>query len=157
MGSEGSYSYSTKADFDNKPVNYVSFWDAARFTNWLTTGDTENGVYILTGDGINNNTVTRNASAWNDGGVAISNTDEWCKAAFYDPTLDGGTGGYYNDSHGVSAASAVYQVADQAGPDIGFRVTSLGVIPEFAAMPLVFGGIGLFVVVLIRRVGNASH
>ena len=37
-GSSGNYSYSVAADWANRPVNYVSFWDAARFANWLHNG-----------------------------------------------------------------------------------------------------------------------
>ncbi len=37
-GSSGSYTYSVAADCANRPVNYVSFWDAARFVNWLHNG-----------------------------------------------------------------------------------------------------------------------
>jgi sulfatase modifying factor 1 len=88
-GSSGSYTYSTKSGFENKPVNFVSFWDAARFTNWLTSGDTENGVYVLTSSGITNNTITRDATAWANGGVAIASENEWYKAAYYD-----GSGSY---------------------------------------------------------------
>jgi hypothetical protein len=88
-GSSGSYTYNVKTGFENKPVNFVTFWDAARFTNWLTSGDTENGVYVLTSTGISNNTITRNATAFNAGGVAIASEDEWYKAAYYD-----GNGGY---------------------------------------------------------------
>ena len=40
-GSSGSYAYSVAADYANRPVNYVSFWDAARFTNWLHNGQGE--------------------------------------------------------------------------------------------------------------------
>lgn len=39
-GTSGSFTYSVKTGMGNRPVNYVSFWDAARFTNWLTTGNT---------------------------------------------------------------------------------------------------------------------
>ncbi len=76
-GSNGSYTYSPRPDMANKPVNFVSFWDAARFTNWLTSGDTETGVYVLTLTGISNNTITRDATAWNVGGVAITSENEW--------------------------------------------------------------------------------
>ncbi len=105
-GSSGSYSYSMRSGFENKPVNYVSFWDAARFANWLTNGSpsgpqdastTETGVYSLNGTtNPGNSSITRNTTAFNAGGVAITTTDEWYKAAYYDPTLSGGTGGYYN-------------------------------------------------------------
>ena len=41
-------------DNDNRPVNYVSFWDAARFSNWLHngqgSGDTESGAYVNIGN-----------------------------------------------------------------------------------------------------------
>ncbi len=94
-GAAGSYTYSVKQGYEKKPVNFVSFWDAARFTNWLTTGDTESGVYVLTSSGITNNTVTRDATAWANGGVAITSLNEWYKAAYYDATLNSGSGGYW--------------------------------------------------------------
>lgn len=56
--SPGSYTYSTRTNMADKPVNFVSFWDAERFTNWLTSGDTETGVYVLTASGISNNTIS---------------------------------------------------------------------------------------------------
>ena len=37
-GSSGSYTYSVAADWANRPVNYVSWGDAARFANWLHNG-----------------------------------------------------------------------------------------------------------------------
>jgi hypothetical protein len=37
-GTDGSYNYSVAADWANRPVNYVSFWDACRFANWLSNG-----------------------------------------------------------------------------------------------------------------------
>ena len=87
-GSSGSFGYSVKSGMGNKAVNYVSFWDAARFTNWLTNGQgivgTESGVYNL--DGVTaptDSTITRDATAWNAGGVAVASEDEWYKAAYY--------------------------------------------------------------------------
>src|SRR5439155_16248672 len=38
-GSSGSYSYSTIAGQANLPVNYVSWYDALRFANWLDNGE----------------------------------------------------------------------------------------------------------------------
>jgi len=90
-GTSGSYTYSTRPNMANKPVNFVSFWDAVRFANWLTSGDTETGVYVLTASGISNNTITRDATAWANGGVAIASENEWYKAAYYD-----GSGGYFD-------------------------------------------------------------
>lgn len=91
-GTSGSYSYSVKTGFGDKPVNFVSFWDAARFTNWLTSGNTETGVYRLNNvTNPVNNTITRDATAWANGGVAIASENEWYKAAYYD-----GNGGYFD-------------------------------------------------------------
>ncbi len=102
-GSDGSYSYATTRP--NAPVNYITFWAAARYVNWLTNGrptgpqgpgTTETGMYNLGGvDFPVNNTVTRDATAWANGGVAIANENEWYKAAYYDPGLNSGAGGYW--------------------------------------------------------------
>ncbi len=95
-GSSGSYSYAVKSGFENKPVNYVSFWDATRFANWLNNGQsgasTETGSYTLGGvTAPVNSTVARNAGAnW-----VVASDNEWVKAAYYDPTETGGAGGYW--------------------------------------------------------------
>ncbi len=82
----GSYSYSVAAANQNFPVNYVSWGDAARFTNWLQNGEptgpegagtTETGTYTLNGS--NYAGVTRSATAT----YFIPNENEWYKAAYY--------------------------------------------------------------------------
>jgi formylglycine-generating enzyme required for sulfatase activity len=117
-GSSGSYTYSVKSGFDNKPVNYVSFWDAARFSNWLTTGGTESGVYNLNGTTApTNNTITRDATAWANGGVAVASENEWYKAAYYD-----GNGGYTlypTQSNSISTADANYGNSVGTATDVG--------------------------------------
>jgi len=95
-GSPGNYSYQIDPahvnDFTNRPVNFVSFWDAARFANWLQHGQptgvqedsnsTEDGTYTLTADGISSNSIIRNDGAsW-----AVASDNEWYKAAYYNPT-----------------------------------------------------------------------
>lgn len=94
-GSAGSYTYTTISGRANHPVNFVSFWDAARFANWLHNGQpmgaqnnstTEDGAYTLTAGGIAANTVSRNAGwQW-----AIANSQEWYKAAYHQPAAQGG-------------------------------------------------------------------
>jgi formylglycine-generating enzyme required for sulfatase activity len=37
-GSPGCFTYSVPAAHQNQPVNYVSFYDSLRFTNWLSNG-----------------------------------------------------------------------------------------------------------------------
>lgn len=97
-GPSGSYSYTVDAAFVNRPVNYVSFWDACRFANWLGNGQksgaqdattTERGAYTLDGyTGIDGRTIQRNAGwTW-----AITSEDEWYKAAYY---KGGGTNAGY--------------------------------------------------------------
>ena len=57
-GVSGSYTYDfggrpsgTEADWANRPVNYVSWYDSLRFANWLHNGqgegDTEDGAYDM--------------------------------------------------------------------------------------------------------------
>ena len=124
-GSGGAYSYSvyeaSGISAGDRPVNYVSFFDAARFANWLTNGqgdgDTETGVYDLTAE-----TVTRDSTAWDNGGVAIASEDEWYKAAYYDPTLNDGAGGYWNHAHqsnSIEAGDANYADANDRAVDVG--------------------------------------
>lgn len=99
-GSIGAFVYNTVSGRENNPVNFVSFWDAARFANWLHNGQptgfqdnstTENGAYTLTPAGITANTVTRNSNwQW-----AVASTDEWYKAAYFQPAAQGGDADNY--------------------------------------------------------------
>ncbi|MFC1782041.1 SUMF1/EgtB/PvdO family nonheme iron enzyme [Planctomycetota bacterium] len=76
------YKYITKIDMDEKSVNYISFYDALRFVNWLNNGqgsaDTEAGSYTLS-DGAS---VVRNPGAK----FVLPTLDEWYKAAYYNGT-----------------------------------------------------------------------
>ena len=103
-GSPGSYTYSVlDPNRTNRPVNLVSWGDAARFCNWLHNGQptgaqdlttTEDGSYAL--NGATSNTaliaVTRDAAA----SYVLPTEDEWYKAAYYDPLALGGAGGYFD-------------------------------------------------------------
>jgi formylglycine-generating enzyme required for sulfatase activity len=79
-GSSGSYTYSTRANMCAKPVNYVSWFDAARYCNWLHNnyGSTETGAYTLNG-ATSGDAVAKNAGAlyW------IPTENEWYKAAYH--------------------------------------------------------------------------
>ena len=94
-GVSGSYTYATVSGRENNPVNYVSFWDAARFANWLhngqpvggqNSGTTEGGAYTLNPTDIAANTVVRNA-VWT---YAVASGNEWYKAAYHQPAAQGG-------------------------------------------------------------------
>jgi ELWxxDGT repeat protein len=93
-GSNGSYVYSVASEWANRPVNWVSFWDACRFVNWLSNGqgngDTETGTYTLNGfNGEDGRAITRNAGAE----LFLPSQDEWYKAAFH--KNNGATGDYW--------------------------------------------------------------
>ncbi|WP_413351902.1 SUMF1/EgtB/PvdO family nonheme iron enzyme [Prochlorococcus sp. MIT 1227] len=111
-GKRGLYTYSANEGRENDPVTFVNFWDAARFTNWLTSGDTESGVYQLDATGIENNSITRDPLIWSEGGVAIANEDEWYKAAYYSGEPTGADGdGYWlypTQSNTISIDDANY-------------------------------------------------
>jgi formylglycine-generating enzyme required for sulfatase activity len=68
----------------DKPVNYVSWFDAARVSNWLVNGatgtsSTETGAYTLSGG-----QTTGTAPAVNSGATFYVPTgDQWYKAAYY--------------------------------------------------------------------------
>jgi formylglycine-generating enzyme required for sulfatase activity len=84
--------YTIKSNMGDKPVNYVSWYDGARFTNWMHngqgSGSTETGAYTLSAS--NTEIITKNEGAT----VYLPSEDEWYKAAYYDPTP--GAGGGYN-------------------------------------------------------------
>ena len=83
-GASGSYTYAAKSDMGDKPVNYVSWFDAARVSNWLMNGgtsssSTETGAYTLTGG-----QTSGNAPAVNSGATFyVPTEDQWYKAAYY--------------------------------------------------------------------------
>jgi sulfatase modifying factor 1 len=87
-GGSGTFTYTAIAGRAEMPVNYVSFYDALRFANWLNngqgSGDTETGAYTLLGGTAtpsNGTTVTRNAGAT----IVLTSENEWYKAAYYNP------------------------------------------------------------------------
>lgn len=103
-GSSPNYSYTVPADWANRPVNYISFWDAARFANWLHNGQptgpqgpgtTEGGAYHDVGDQA---LFGRNAAAK----FFIPTEDEWYKAAYHNSTA-GLAANYFNYPTGATA------------------------------------------------------
>lgn len=105
-GASGSFSYSVAPAQASLPVDLVSFWDAARFANWLHNGQptgvqgpgtTEDGAYLNIGDQI---AFARQPGAK----FVLPNENEWYKAAYYDPNHGGpGIGGYWEYPTGTNA------------------------------------------------------
>lgn len=102
LGTDGSFAYAptnNAGNSANRPVTYVSWFDAARFANWLENGQptgaqgpgtTETGAYTLAG-------ATSGIVPGKNPGATyyIPTLNEWYKAAYYSPGLNSGTGGYY--------------------------------------------------------------
>jgi sulfatase modifying factor 1 len=93
-GVAGSYSYSVITNggsSENRPITFVSWFDAARFANWMQngqgSGSTETGAYTLNG------ATSGTAPAVNAGAsFYIPTEDQWYKAAYY---KGGGTNAGY--------------------------------------------------------------
>lgn len=97
LGDGVTPSYTPVKGKARKPISHVSWYDAARFANWLSNGKptgqqdkntTEDGAYTLNGvmNPENNTNIKRNAINPNTGlppTYFLPNEDEWHKAAYY--------------------------------------------------------------------------
>lgn len=95
-GPSGNFTYSVIGD-GSRPVTYVTWFDAARFANWMANGQpigaqsastTENGAYNINGSS-SGSTIVKNTINPNTGSAVtfwIPTEDEWYKAAYYDPS-----------------------------------------------------------------------
>lgn len=107
QGGTAPFRTTTGVDSGRFPITYVSWFNAARFANWMANGQpngeqgsatTENGTYRLDGATNAGRAPARNATNPNTGSAPrffLPTENEWYKAAFYDPALDGGRGGYH--------------------------------------------------------------
>ena len=152
IGSSGSYVYNFSGrpsgiedDWSNRPVNYVSWGDAARFANWLHNGQpgggeqdnstTEDGVYDLSATqshyGSNGETPAYHTEDWYalnaallaasrdpDWKWAIASEDEWYKAAYHKKN-DGVAGNYFAFPTGSNSVPS----NDLTTPDDGNNAT----------------------------------
>jgi len=87
-GAASGNKYTVISGRGDHPVNYATWYDAARFANWVNngqgSGDTESGAYTLLGGTptpSNGLSIARNPGAT----VFLPSEDEWYKAAYYDP------------------------------------------------------------------------
>jgi len=113
----------------NKPATGISWLEAATFANWLNTSQGHQAAYNIDGNG--NFGLWSSGEAWQRGGenlfrhkhtvYFLPSVDEWYKAAYYDPDLNGGAGGYWNFPtvntfpipvpSGTGAGTAVYSLS----------------------------------------------
>ncbi len=138
-GSSGAYSYAAAGPVGlnsglvvaqsaaDRPITFVSWNNAARFANWMAngqpTGDqdgttTEDGAYLI-GATVTRNTTNPNTLAAPT--YALPTSDQWYKAAYYSPTLNSGSGGYYNyaTQSDTSPGNAVGSSPNQANVTVG--------------------------------------
>jgi formylglycine-generating enzyme required for sulfatase activity len=122
-GSPGSYTYSVAPDRANRPVNFITWGDAARFANWLHNGQptgaqdlitTEDGSYFL--DGKTSDFELEDVVREPDATWVIPTENEWYKAAYH--KNDGVTGNYFLSPTGLNNVSN-----DLIDPDPGNNAT----------------------------------
>ncbi|MFN3167626.1 MAG: SUMF1/EgtB/PvdO family nonheme iron enzyme [Phycisphaeraceae bacterium] len=96
-GSSGNYRYEAVMGREHHPVTYVTWYSAARFTNWLHNGqgdgNTESGAYDLLGASptpTNHLSIARSP----DASFFLPSEDEWYKAAYHKAN-SGIAGDYY--------------------------------------------------------------
>ena len=120
QGTPGSYGYSVAGDWADRPVNYVSWGDAARLSNWMHHGQpigaqglgtTEDGSYYL--NGATTNSLLMSVVREPDATWVIPSEDEWYKAAYH--KNDGVTGSYWDYPTGTDVEPS----SDLINPDPG--------------------------------------
>jgi formylglycine-generating enzyme required for sulfatase activity len=127
LGVPGAFTYRVAPDWAGRPVNFVSWGDAARFANWLHNGQpvgpqdlgtTEDGSYFLngvTGDGALEDVVREPDATW-----VLPTENEWYKAAYH--KNDGPTGNYWSFPTAASGGVSHHLV----DPDPGNHATFSG-------------------------------
>ena len=123
-GDPNSHSYQVRPNMGNKPVNFVSWLDAARYVNWLQnargSGDTETGAFDLSIADPGVAAALDETASW-----SLPTEDEWVKAAYYDPSLglaeDGENYWRYptrEDVEPIRAASDLLGDVSNPGPSV---------------------------------------
>ena len=127
-GTSGAFTYTVASGFENKPVNWVTWFSAARYVNWLENGQpvdatgaaVNTGAYNL-GTATSGDIATRTpGSTW-----YLPSASEWFKAAFYNPdtatysTYGTGLNTITTGTGGAAADGVVYQVPSSGPQPVG--------------------------------------
>ena len=83
--------FASKPNMGDKPVNFIGFFDAAGFANWLNNG--QGSATALTGSYFLLGSDTTTASRLPGARYFVPSEHEWFKAAYYDPSM--GVGYYW--------------------------------------------------------------
>jgi len=120
-GFSGGYTYSVSSTYANQPVVGVTWFDAARFSNWLGngqgSGSMETGAYTL--NGATSGIINVNPGA----AVYIPSENEWYKAAYYNGA-NSTYSLYPNGLNTITAADANYNGALGGATDVGYGKAS---------------------------------
>ena len=129
-GSDGSYTYSVASGRENYPAAYTTFWNQARFVNWLHNGqgngDTETGAYTLGGVASPVNASVNRNPGWT---WALPSANEWYKAAYHQPASAGGdVDDYwlYTTSSNTAPTIAEANISSAIFPTVGNGTTPVG-------------------------------
>jgi formylglycine-generating enzyme required for sulfatase activity len=130
----------------NRPVTYVSWFDAARFCNWLHNGatngaSTETGAYALNG-ATNGVFLARPSALWR-----LPSEDEWYKAAFYQSgSANAGYFVYPTSSTNApgNALGGLVNQANHLGPQTGSYYWSVTQTSEYSSFQNYLSEVGAF-------------
>lgn len=116
--------YSARTGRESYPAMFVTWASSARFVNWLAngqgTGGTESGVYTAPPLSTSGSWAPAAQPARADNAqFFLPSENEYYKAAYYDPTLNGGAGGYYQ--YGTRSNTA----PTSGGPGTGTNVANV--------------------------------
>ncbi|MBQ6534095.1 MAG: SUMF1/EgtB/PvdO family nonheme iron enzyme, partial [Opitutales bacterium] len=134
--------FAPKSGKENCAVSFVSAYAAAMYCNWLTNGakaqaglaDYLSGVYNFREYGIAKELFSPDNISRDTRAYRLPTLNEWYKAAYYSPELNGGAGGYYKyatQSDIAPNASAPTDSANSANYDKAvLNTTPVGSYPN---------------------------
>ncbi|MFC1677887.1 SUMF1/EgtB/PvdO family nonheme iron enzyme [Planctomycetota bacterium] len=130
-GTDGGYDRSAYWIGEQQPTNVLSWFEAAQFCNYLTTGDKSQGVYQFSGDNDNPGDFLsildhENAGTIYGAAYFLPTEDEWYKAAYYTGS------GYSTYANGTNIApiAGVETNYDQVLPPDGPWDIGTGIIEQ---------------------------